>query len=68
MHNQPKVLMKKIMSKQDRTESNPPAVRVLHFPVTQSAQPAQSATHGSDSDAMADAIRKAWTQKKMIGK
>ena len=34
-------------------------VRVLHFPAT-SATPAPS---NGDSDALADAIRKAWTQK-----
>ena len=34
-------------------------VRVLHFPVT---TPTPAPTHG-DSDALADSIRKAWTQK-----
>jgi hypothetical protein len=34
-------------------------VRVLHFPAT---TPTPAPTHG-DSDALADSIRKAWTQK-----
>ena len=47
------------MAKQDRIQNGRSTVRVLHFPASSPALPANDL----DSDALADAIRKAWTQK-----
>ena len=47
------------MAKQDRIQNSRSTVRVLHFPASSPALPANDL----DSDALADAIRKAWTQK-----
>jgi hypothetical protein len=47
------------MTKNERTQNGRSNVRVLHFPApTPMAAPADV-----DSDALADSIRKAWTQK-----
>jgi hypothetical protein len=49
------------MAKQPRRENRNQSVRVLHFP---DAKPQLApSTPPKDSDALADAIRKAWTQK-----
>ena len=47
------------MPKNDRTQNGRSTVRVLHFPA---ATPAP-ATADLDENALADSIRKAWTQK-----
>ncbi len=52
------------MAKQDRTQNSRSTVRVLHFPASSPAVPANNL----DSDALADAIRKAWTQKSSSSK
>jgi len=47
------------MPKNERTQYGRSTVRVLHFPApSPTAKPAEV-----DSDTLADAIRKAWTQK-----
>jgi hypothetical protein len=49
------------MVKQPRRENRTQSVRVLHFP---DAKPELPPTiQPKESDALADAIRKAWTQK-----
>jgi hypothetical protein len=50
---------RKFMPKTERNQNGRSNVRVLHFPAT-SPSPAPS---NGDSDALADSIRKAWTQK-----
>lgn len=52
------------MAKHDRTQNSRSTVRVLHFPASSPPAPASDL----DSDALADAIRKAWTQKPLSGK
>jgi hypothetical protein len=47
------------MPKNERNQNGRSNVRVLHFPA---ASPNTPATDG-DTDALADSIRKAWTQK-----
>lgn len=47
------------MPRNDRTQNGRSTVRVLHFPA---ATPAASSPD-VDADALADSIRKAWTQK-----
>lgn len=47
------------MPKNERNQNGRSNVRVLHFPVSSPAP----APINSDTDALADAIRKAWTQK-----
>ena len=47
------------MPNTERNQNGRSNVRVLHFPAT-SPSPAPS---NGDSDALADSIRKAWTQK-----
>jgi hypothetical protein len=47
------------MPKNERNQNGRSNVRVLHFPA---ASPAPTANN-SDTDALADSIRKAWTQK-----
>lgn len=47
------------MPKSERNQNGRSNVRVLHFPAASSAP----ATSNSDADALADSIRKAWTQK-----
>ena len=47
------------MPKNERNQNGRSNVRVLHFPAT---SPATTPVN-SDTDALADAIRKAWTQK-----
>lgn len=47
------------MSKNERTKNSGSSVRVLRFPATSPAQP----TNDTATDALADSIRKAWTQK-----
>lgn len=49
------------MAKQPRRENHTQSVRVLHFP---DAKPELAPSNPpKESDALADAIRKAWTQK-----
>jgi hypothetical protein len=50
---------RKLMPKNERTQNGRSNVRVLHFPAS-STTPAPV---DSDTDALADSIRKAWTQK-----
>lgn len=50
---------RKRMPKNERNQNGRSNVRVLHFPAT-SPMPAPNNT---DADALADSIRKAWTQK-----
>jgi hypothetical protein len=52
------------MAKEDRTRNSRSTVRVLHFPASSPALPANDL----DSDALADAIRRAWTQKSSSSK
>jgi hypothetical protein len=47
------------MSKNERSHNGRSTVRVLHFPESTPTPP----TTGLDADALADSIRKAWTQK-----
>ena len=47
------------MPKNERNQNGRSNVRVLHFPA---ASPVPAA-NDSDTDALADSIRKAWTQK-----
>lgn len=47
------------MPKNERNQNGRSNVRVLHFPASSPAP----APINSDTDALADAIRKAWTQK-----
>ena len=47
------------MPKNERNQNGRSNVRVLHFPAS---SPAPTPVDG-DTDALADAIRKAWTQK-----
>jgi hypothetical protein len=47
------------MPKNERNQNGRSNVRVLHFPAT---SPAPTSNDG-DTDALADSIRKAWTQK-----
>lgn len=47
------------MPKNERTQNGRSNVRVLHFP----ASSPTSAPVNSETDALADSIRKAWTQK-----
>jgi len=47
------------MPKNDRMQNGRSTVKVLHFPV---ATPGPASTD-LDADALADSIRKAWTQK-----
>ena len=47
------------MPKNERNQNGRSTVRVLHFPASSPMPP----TNGGDSDALADSIRKAWTQK-----
>jgi len=47
------------MPKNERNQNGRSNVRVLHFPAT---SPAPTANN-DDTDALADSIRKAWTQK-----
>jgi hypothetical protein len=50
---------RKLMPKNERNQNGRSNVRVLHFPAS-SPTPAPVE---SDADALADSIRKAWTQK-----
>lgn len=52
------------MPKAERNQSDRSNVRVLHFPAS-SPMPAPV---NSDTDALADSIRKAWTQKSSAAK
>jgi hypothetical protein len=52
------------MPKNERNQNGRSNVRVLHFPAT-SPTPA---TNDGDTDALADSIRKAWTQKSLVTK
>ena len=47
------------MPRNDRTQNGRTTVRVLHFP----AAPPSAPSPDVDADALADSIRKAWTQK-----
>lgn len=47
------------MSKNERSHNGRSTVRVLHFPASSPTM----ATANLDADALADSIRKAWTQK-----
>lgn len=47
------------MPKNERNQNGRSNVRVLHFPATSPVPPAND----GDTDALADSIRKAWTQK-----
>jgi hypothetical protein len=47
------------MSKNERSKNSGSAVRVLRFPATSPVLPAKDVA----TDALADSIRKAWTQK-----
>jgi len=49
------------MPRNERTQNGHSTVRVLHFPAATPSVPAIDAD--LDSDALADSIRKAWTQK-----
>jgi hypothetical protein len=50
---------RKRMPKNERNQNGRSNVRVLHFPA---ASP-MPAANNTDADALADSIRKAWTQK-----
>jgi hypothetical protein len=52
------------MPRNERNQNGRSTVRVLHFPAS---SPAPVST-GLDSDALADSIRKAWTQKAAAAK
>jgi hypothetical protein len=47
------------MPKNERNQNGRSSVRVLHFPATSPTPTAKD----HDTDALADSIRKAWTQK-----
>jgi hypothetical protein len=47
------------MPRNERSQNGHSNVRVLHFPASSPTPPAT----GVDTDALADSIRKAWTQK-----
>jgi hypothetical protein len=47
------------MPRNNRTQNGRSNVRVLHFPTSTPATPSSD----TNTDALADAIRKAWTQK-----
>jgi hypothetical protein len=49
------------MAKQPRRENRTQSVRVLHFPDAKPELPPSNPP--KESDALADAIRRAWTQK-----
>jgi hypothetical protein len=49
------------MAKQPRRDNRTQQVRVLHFPDAKPELP--PSTPPKESDALADAIRRAWTQK-----
>lgn len=54
------------MPRNERTQNGRSMVRVLHFPAPTPSAP--SADTNVDSDALADSIRKAWTQKSSSAK
>jgi hypothetical protein len=54
------------MPRNERMQNGHSTVRVLHFPA--SAPSAPAANSDVDSDALADSIRKAWTQKSSSAK
>jgi hypothetical protein len=49
------------MPRNERTQNGHSTVRVLHFPAATPSTPAIDTD--MDADALADSIRKAWTQK-----
>jgi hypothetical protein len=49
------------MPRNERTQNGHSTVRVLHFPAATPSAPAIDTD--MDADALADSIRKAWTQK-----
>jgi hypothetical protein len=54
------------MPKNERTQNGRSTVRVLHFPAA--SLPTPASTTDVDTDALADSIRKSWTQKSASGK
>ncbi|HEY1528841.1 MAG TPA: hypothetical protein VGH51_21670 [Candidatus Angelobacter sp.] len=53
------------MPRNERTQNGRSTVRVLHFPAS---SPTPASTTDVDTDALADSIRKSWTQKSASGK
>jgi hypothetical protein len=51
------------MPRNERMQNGHSTVRVLHFPAATQSTPTVDADVDVDADALADSIRKAWTQK-----